>query len=263
MLKVNVLSTGSREGNSVILFNGETTLAIDFGTSSFKLWQERATEAQVDINKIDALLITHAHGDHVDCLNSYLKFKGNDTIYSTAAVLNDVGCVKKITRFNNLETNELKRDAWNEIGSFRVRPRRMQHDGLGSSKINECVGFEIYDEVNDKYYMYATDTGSFETIQVPEKGFDLIMAESNYDKDFVERTYLESSRDAAAHHRYIRTVKDHMSTIGLAMWLMDNNIKGCPVIELHESEDNKPAFKYKGLNKYNRTFDWQGETKDE
>ena len=63
MFKFCPLASGSK-GNAIYVGTGETKLLIDAGIS-FKALGEKLGEIDVDIGEIDAILVTHEHGDHI------------------------------------------------------------------------------------------------------------------------------------------------------------------------------------------------------
>ena len=62
-MKVWVLGSGSR-GNATVIDNGSTRLLVDAGFSAREL-KQRFAVAGIAPQSIDALIITHEHGDHM------------------------------------------------------------------------------------------------------------------------------------------------------------------------------------------------------
>lgn len=232
MLKVSVLSTGS-QGNSCILDNGETKLLLDAGIST-KEWKLKASEQGYEMKDMDALLITHAHNDHVaTSANNFIKEKGNKNLYTTPTVANDISRKCKLSYFTLAEVRELEFHKKMVIGAFEVMPVKMYHFGIGKSRINECIGFEIFDAVNKKKILYASDTNSLQSVNVPEGGYDLIMLEANHDRKYVDEIYEMSSKSPEDNAKYART-KDHLSIQDLSCWLLEHQHDGI-FVPLHES----------------------------
>ena len=62
-LSVSVLASGSR-GNATYLSDGRTAILIDAGLSGVEI-QRRMTRKGLDPKKLDAILVTHEHADHI------------------------------------------------------------------------------------------------------------------------------------------------------------------------------------------------------
>lgn len=246
MLKVSVLETGS-SGNSTILDNGKTIIAIDLGLKSKKLWDELAAKRGYSMSDVFGALITHAHGDHIKegCVNGFIKTRGIENLFTTPGVAGDISRKKMSSKFELYSSGTLEINKRTMIGTFGIMPIRMEHYGLGGSSITECVGFDIFDEVNNKRYIYASDTKTLQHVVVPEEGFDLLMLEDNHCELWTREQYELGVFDDL---RYTRT-KDHLSTQKLAAWIFENNIKDAPVIRLHESPSNKRPGTIKLTNK--------------
>lgn len=156
-------------------------------------------------------MITHAHCDHVNTpLNTFIKLCGNESVFTTKKVANDISRKSKLSNFKLDKISEIDINKEYEIGTFVITARKMSHFGLGKSRINECVGYHIYDKVNKKNIFYATDTSSLQNVVVPEGGFDLLMLESNHYAKLVQDVYDMSNKTAEDIAKYTRT-KDHMS----------------------------------------------------
>lgn len=73
MMDVKVLASGS-EGNMVWIGNSETSVLIDVGLPKTKA-EKALIDAGVDPTKIDAVFLTHEHGDHCKGLAFADKYK--------------------------------------------------------------------------------------------------------------------------------------------------------------------------------------------
>lgn len=254
-LKVHVLETSS-DGNSTILDNGHTVIAIDMGLT-IKKWKEKAGKHGYSYGEIDAVLITHAHGDHVaSSLNGFIQNQSNKKVFVTPNVCSDIvrKCSRTVSRFNADEVSTMVLLQQNRIGTFVVTPIPLVHFGDGTSRINECVGFNIYDTVNDKKYLYATDTNTISHIKAPENGYDLMLLEDNLCEFLREDLY----EIGAINEREYESSMWHLSSQSLAVWLLEHNQRNAPVIYMHESHNKKPKDQIKNKDKeFHKEFIWE------
>lgn len=255
MLKVNILASGS-EGNATIIDNGKTVLAIDMGITS-KDWVFRAKDKGYDYIDLNGVLITHAHGDHVNTsLNKFIQVMGNDMIYTTPAVSDDIQrkFARSVTRFISEDTKSLSLNGTTRIGTFLIKPIKMEHYGYKSSAITQCIGFDILDEENNKRYLYASDTRTLDNVIVPDGGFDILMIEDNHCAEHLQKLYDNEAIDPI---KFMRS-KDHMSTQETAKWLFKNQ-HNAEVILLHESRGNKPehtVWNKTPTGEFYKTYRW-------
>src|SRR5258706_8596018 len=75
-MKFTVLGSGST-GNTVLIVAGETRVLIDAGLSARELMRRLASVGE-DLSRLDGIVVTHEHGDHVGGLRVLLKMKGVD-----------------------------------------------------------------------------------------------------------------------------------------------------------------------------------------
>ncbi|MBP9842194.1 MAG: MBL fold metallo-hydrolase [Simkaniaceae bacterium] len=115
------LASGSK-GNAIYVESHTTKLLIDAGLS-FKGLQERLTAIQVDINQIQAVLVTHEHIDHIRGLERLQKvcsipiLANKDT---ARAILEEV---KDPLQFKIFATGETF-----QFGDITIHPFSIQHD---------------------------------------------------------------------------------------------------------------------------------------
>jgi phosphoribosyl 1,2-cyclic phosphodiesterase len=118
-VKLAVLGSGSR-GNAVALTSGDTTLLIDAGFGRAAL-RARAERADVDLDQLTAVLVTHEHTDHAS---------------GVAAITSDVGCPLYASAgtlralaptLDGTEARELGEHG-TDIGQLHVRTVRTRHD---------------------------------------------------------------------------------------------------------------------------------------
>jgi phosphoribosyl 1,2-cyclic phosphodiesterase len=172
-MKYSIFASGSK-GNCTYIQAGSTQLVIDCGMTKRYLTQSFHS-INVDLNKIDALLITHDHSDHI----SQLK------------VFNQIECVVAPVLLDLREDSQV----WmpyikHRIKDVEIMPIVLSHD------CEMIFGYIIYHE--DEKLVYMTDTG-----YVKSKDFNLIqdadyyIIESNHDVDLLmksNRPYMTKQR---------------------------------------------------------------------
>src|SRR6187549_928187 len=70
-MKLTVLGSGST-GNAVLIVAGETRVLVDAGLSAKELARRLAMVGE-DVQRLDAVLVTHEHGDHAGGLRVLLR----------------------------------------------------------------------------------------------------------------------------------------------------------------------------------------------
>ena len=90
-MKAYVLASGS-EGNSTFFSHNNCNILIDIGKNA-KYISEHLKEINVEPKKIDAILISHTHDDHVTALKVFLK-KNHPKVYITEKMYYDLEYLK-------------------------------------------------------------------------------------------------------------------------------------------------------------------------
>ena len=142
-MKICLLASGSK-GNSILGESGKTRLLIDAGLSAREL-RKRLDSVGVEAESLDALLITHEHGDHVRGLGPLVRQLELPVYLQTdlARKLPDVGkpeCVREFVDGEEFTINDLT-----------IRPFAITHDCLAP------VGFTLDGELGK--VGVATDLG--------------------------------------------------------------------------------------------------------
>jgi phosphoribosyl 1,2-cyclic phosphodiesterase len=225
-----MLASGSK-GNCVVIEGESGTIMIDAGLSA-KECLLRMERAGLDAGTIDALLLTHEHGDHtrgVDVLARKLEIP----VYATEGTLTD------FLHHRRISTKPLVHYTCRDGESFRiddliVEPFAISHDAA------EPCGFVIRE--NDLRFGYCTDTG----IITPHmhnllRDCDGIVLESNHCPEMLQNgPYPESLK------RRIRSKRGHLSNPAAAACLRDFGRDVPQVILAHLSEMNNTPDKAMG-----------------
>ena len=174
MFKFCSLFSGS-SGNSSFIQTDTTKILIDCGESAKKIVNS-LLDIGINIENINAILITHEHIDHVKSLGTLSK-KYNIPIYTNIETLNAIPVQRNKIIDDNINIFDFSNDFF--IGDLKIHPFPIPHDAA-----NQC-GFNIYH--NHKKISIATDIGHItpEIITNLERSTFLLL-ESNYDPNILK-----------------------------------------------------------------------------
>ncbi|MBE6963162.1 MAG: MBL fold metallo-hydrolase [Ruminococcaceae bacterium] len=170
MTTVHTLASGS-SGNAMLLTCGQTRLLVDAGISCRRITASLRT-LELSPEDLDAVLITHAHTDHIAGLQTLLK-------HITCPVLATEQTCRQLDYriagfFGRLLPVELC--ACTQIGEVRITPFPISHDIAGA------CGFRFDTEHGSVGLL--TDTGYVtEDAARILPGVDLAVLEANYDEE--------------------------------------------------------------------------------
>ena len=163
-MKIKVLASGSK-GNCSLIETASARFLIDIGITYQRLKKE-LEKMNLNLDDIDALLLTHAHNDHTSGLKVLLKHT-NFKIYANKDI------IKELTVDIDKERIELYNSIMH-LNSTELTIFKTSHDAKGS------VGFLITDDGSS--LVYITDTG-----YLNRKYFKLLTNRNIY--------YIESNHD--------------------------------------------------------------------
>lgn len=236
-LRLCALSSGSR-GNCIYAGFGKTHILIDSGISmrATEAGLKRVSEctgAEIRLDYIDALLISHEHSDHIKSCMSLSRRYGIP-VYASAptlrAIIERAGDLSIPER--NLRAIEPEADFY--IGGINITPFSIPHDAAAP------MGYRL--DVGAASAAVATDIG-----HVSDKwlntvlGCQLVMLEANHDEAMLLR-----GPYPAPLKRRILSSKGHLSNDACAQAAVRLANSGTRAILLsHISEhNNTPALAY-------------------
>ncbi|WP_321506247.1 MBL fold metallo-hydrolase [uncultured Methanoregula sp.] len=229
-MRCTVLASGSK-GNSVVLEGCGGSILVDAGLSARETLL-RMGRAGLDPEQIQAIIVTHEHGDHVRGLDVLCR-KLELPVYATEGTLADFLNHRR-TSSKPLESRVCRYHEPFRIGDFLIEPFATSHDAA------EPCGFIITE--GDCRIGYCTDTG----ILTPRmldllRVCDGIVLESNHCPDMLENgPYPESLK------RRIRSKRGHLSNPAAAACLQGFGKDVPHVILAHLSEMNNTPEKAMG-----------------
>lgn len=135
------LASGSK-GNCIYFSSGNTKILIDAGLSG-KATVSKLAEINVDIADIDAILVSHEHGDHIQGLRVLAYKMGIPVLANTETAKGIVAHFHDCPKFKIFSTGETF-----EFGDLEIHPFSIQHDTLdpvaftirtGGLKVGVCT----------------------------------------------------------------------------------------------------------------------------
>jgi len=232
MLKFCSLYSGS-SGNCLFVESASTKLLIDVGVSAKKI-VNALNSINVNIEDIDAILITHEHTDHVLSLSTISK-KYNIPVYANLNTWSKLESHKQKISDKNIKYFTVEKEF--NIKDIKIFPFSIPHDA-----IDPC-GFNLFNG-NSKISI-ATDLGHINPYifsQLENSSF--VMLESNYEPDILKMcSYPYNLKNR------ISGPNGHLSnnTAGkLVCKLVDSGLK-CVMLGHLSKESNFPELAYNSV----------------
>ncbi len=201
-MNVVVLASGSK-GNATYIETASTRLLIDAGIS-YRQIALRLRARGLEASRLDAVLLTHEHSDHINGLPTVLKTTGA-TLYSAEATCRHL--FESTLLDGGVKSIAIESDVPFQLGDLTITPLDVSHDAAAA------LGFVI--EHEGKRLVYLTDVGFLPTSDYPKiAGAEAYLFEANYDVSL-----LFSSPRPYYLKRRIDSVKGHMSNADSAYHL--------------------------------------------
>ncbi len=168
------LYSGS-SGNSLFVETDKTKILIDCGVSGKKIFQA-LEDLDTSIEKIDAILVTHEHLDHVQSLGMISK-KYDIPVFANYETLEAMPKQKEKIDIKNQKIFTIGKEF--KIGDLCINAFSIPHDAA-----NPC-GFNIYN--NSNKITIATDLGHMnDELLNNMKESKFILLESNYEPELLQ-----------------------------------------------------------------------------
>jgi phosphoribosyl 1,2-cyclic phosphodiesterase len=170
-VRIAILGSGSK-GNCLVVDGGGTVVLVDVGFAPREV-RRRLHHLGLDLADVQAIVITHAHGDHIKGASQLAGSLGLTT-YATEATKRFASTWTSLKQHVPVVPGE--RFA---IGGLRIAPTKTCHDEPGS------VCYAIDD--GDEAFAICTDLGLVDdAVAAGLRGVDTLMLEFNHDRHMLQ-----------------------------------------------------------------------------
>ncbi len=167
----------SSSGNCICVGTGDYHVLVDAGITGKKV-EEGLNRYNLTSTDINAILVTHEHGDHISGLG-VLSRKLHVPIYATKGTWKGIMECKSVGRIDESLFNEIHYDETFTVGPLTVDPIRISHDTY------EPVAYAISDD--NKKMAIMTDLGKYDDYIVGKlQDVNAILLEANYDYNMLQ-----------------------------------------------------------------------------
>ena len=192
----------SSSGNAYLVTDGNTHILIECGLSHKKLQQACGFK----LTSLDAVLISHEHKDHSQCVEKVLA--SGIPVYLSQGTARALELPEKLL---DLAT-EMEAGKQFTVGTLTVMPFSTFHDA------QEPLGFAIQSQVDWDVFAFATDT-----VNLPYNfpGVNILAVEANFQQDILDRS--ERMPEKTKH----RVSNTHMEIDRLCQCLRRMDLRHC------------------------------------
>lgn len=217
-MELKVLSTGSHGNCYALQDDAGNTILLDAGIR----YSEICKSLNFDISKVNGVLASHEHGDHIKAVNDLLKV--GIPVYLSQGTSDELGGIGSVLPI----TSDGRFDVF-KVGNWYVQPFAVQHDAA------DPVGFLLADFKGHKI-LYATDTYYIKHIFT---GLTEIIIECNYCKDVLLANIASGS---ISESRQKRLLYSHFSLENVLKFLKATDLSKClKIVLVHLSAGNSDA----------------------
>ena len=170
-LRVTILASGS-SGNCTLLETDQTRLLVDAGLGKKETLRRLAAVGR-DVDRLDGIVISHEHTDHIGSLAQVLG-QWRTTVYLNEATHTEVMRILPETSHKRLDRVEHIRAGYRfSVGDIEVSPISIPHDAV------DPLGFTF--RANGTKVAIVTDLGCLpQHVKVHLRDSDCLMLESNH-----------------------------------------------------------------------------------
>lgn len=219
-MQISVLGSGSK-GNSVYIESGDSGVLIDAGFSGKQI-EERLKKIGKDTKKLNGILLTHEHNDHIQGAGVLSRRLNIPLLANEGTIRGGEGRLGKIHKIYEFQTGEKF-----TFRDFEIRSFRLSHD------TNDPVGFVVSNAHSTMGY--CTDTGKVTHLMADRLSHcELLVLEFNHDLKM-----LKLGPYPPALQQRVRSSQGHLSNPDAANFLESiQSTRLHTVILAHLSETN-------------------------
>ena len=215
-LKICVLKSGS-SGNCTAIWTGRSAILVDCGgRTSTESFRQMLREIDLRLAKINGILVTHGHGDHVnsDTFKIAKEFRIPIYIHRKTVLKDDdlkSECSKYLIKNHSVRMFSIK--------EFKIKPFRSVHKG---GNVGQPHGFCIeYGHKNKAYKIgYLTDTKRVsQEMRDALSNSHCLVIEANHDLEMIENNppyhsnWKQHLSNEAAAEAIVKIIKNSTNNI--------------------------------------------------
>ena len=213
----------SSSGNAYLVSDGQTHILIECGLSHKKLQQACGFK----LTSLDAVLISHEHKDHSQCVDKILS--SGIPVYLSQGTARALELPEKLL---DLATEMVAGEQFT-VGTMVIKPFSTFHDA------QEPMGFVMQSTVDWDVFAFATDT-----VNLPYNfpGVNILALEANFQQDILDRSERMPEKTKK------RVSNTHMEIDKLCECLRRMDLRSCRelwLLHLSSAMSHEGQFVYK------------------
>lgn len=213
----------SSSGNAYLVSDGNTNILIECGLSHKKLQQACGFK----LTSLDAVLISHEHKDHSQCVDKLLA--SGIPVYLSQGTARALELPEKLL---DMATEMIAGEQFT-VGTMVIKPFSTFHDA------QEPMGFVMQSQVDWDVFAFATDT-----VNLPYNfpGVNILALEANFQQDILDRSERMPEKTKK------RVSNTHMEIDKLCECLRRMDLRACRelwLLHLSSAMSHEGQFVYK------------------
>ncbi len=170
------IASGS-SGNCIYVGSKKTSLLVDAGVSGKKI-EQGLKSIKKEASKIDGILVTHEHLDHISGLGVMAR-RYHLPIFATSDTIDMILTTKNLGKLDKSLFHSIKKDSPFVIGDLKIEASATWHDAI------DPVCYTFFQ--NDIKAAIATDMGDYDEYLTEKlKDCDILFLEANHDIHMLE-----------------------------------------------------------------------------